>query len=107
MNLHLEEISKRYPEQHIVLVLDNAAWHKSQELVVPENMTLLPLPPYSPELNPVEQLWKAMRRQWFGNKLFDTMDALENELVQALRWIENTPEWVQTFAGYSWIVSAI
>jgi hypothetical protein len=107
MNLHLVEIAKRYPDEHIALVLDGAGWHTGERLVVPENMTLIFLPPYSPELNPVEQLWKALRKNWFANLLFDSMGSLENKLVNVLRWAENHPAWVKTFASYDWILSVI
>lgn len=107
MNLHLEEIARRYPNDHIVLVLDGAGWHKSQDLRVPEHMTLIPLPPYSPELNPVEQLWKSLRQNWFANLLFDNMASLESLLVKVLRWVENHPDWVKSFASYDWILSVI
>ena len=107
MNLYLDEIASRYPNEHIALVLDGAGWHKGEDLVVPDNMTLIFLPPYSPELNPVEQLWKALRQNWFANLLFDSIDSLEDKLVNVLRWVENNPAWVQTFAGYDWILSAI
>jgi hypothetical protein len=105
MNLHLAEIAKRYPDDHIALVLDGAAWHLGEGLSLPEHMTLIPLPPYSPELNPVEQLWKALRQNWFANILFDSMDSLETKLVSVLRWVENRPEWVKSFAAYQWILS--
>ncbi len=57
------EISRHVaPGAHAILVLDGAGWHSSKSLVVPENVTLLPLPPYSPELNPVENLWQYLRQ---------------------------------------------
>jgi transposase len=107
MNLHLAEIARRYPDEPIALVLDGAGWHKGENLVVPDNMTLVFLPPYSPELNPVEQLWKALRQNWFANLLFNSMSSLENKLVDILRWVENNPKWVKAFAGYDWILSVI
>lgn len=107
MNMHLAEIASRYPDNQIALVLDGAGWHTTDHLSIPENLTLIFLPPYSPELNPVEQLWKAMRQNWFTNLLFDSMASLEDKLVSVLRWVENHPDWVKSFAGYDWILSAI
>jgi transposase len=72
MTLFLQELSERYPEDEIVLVLDGAGWHRSRGLVVPSNIRLVCLPPYSPQLNPVEQLWKGLRSRFFGNSYFDT-----------------------------------
>jgi len=64
-----------------VVILDGAGWHRSQGLVVPGNITLLELPPYSPELNPVERIWHYLRSHWLANSVFrslaDIMDACE------------------------------
>ena len=66
---------------HAVVILDRAGWHRSQGLVVPGNITLLELPPYSPELNPVERIWHYLRSHWLANSVFislaDVMDACE------------------------------
>src|ERR1700736_2954659 len=66
---------------HAVVILDRAGWHRSQGLVVPGNITLLELPPYSPELNPVERIWHDLRSHWLANSVFislaDIMDACE------------------------------
>jgi transposase len=71
MTLHLAEISAAVsPGAHAVLLLDQADWHGSRDLVVPDNITLLPLPPRSPELNPVENVWQFMRDNWLSNRVF-------------------------------------
>ena len=71
MTLHLAEISTAVaPGAHAVLLLDQAGWHGSRDLRVPENITLLPLPPRSPELNPVENVWQYMRQNWLSNRVF-------------------------------------
>ena len=57
MNTFLEELAKQYPQDQILLVCDGAAWHKSKTLKVPDNITLLGIPPYTPEMNPIEQIW--------------------------------------------------
>ena len=82
MNHHLCEISSQVAaDAHAVVILDGAAWHRSQGLVVPDNITLLELPPYSPELNPVERIWHYLRSHWLANSVFpnlaDIMDACE------------------------------
>jgi hypothetical protein len=81
-NHHLSEISSQVaPEAHAVVILDGAGWHRSQGLVVPGNITLLELPPYSPELNPVERVWHYLRSHWLANSVYaslgDIMDACE------------------------------
>jgi hypothetical protein len=82
MNHHLSEISSQVAaDTHAVVILDRAGWHRSQGLVVPGNITLLELPPYSPELNPVERIWHYLRSHWLANSVFsslpDIMDACE------------------------------
>ena len=75
MSLHLEEIAFHVaPGAHAVLILDQAGWHGSAELVVPANITLMPLPPRCPELNPVENVWQFMRDNWLSNRIFQSHD---------------------------------
>src|SRR5438067_5646350 len=67
MNHHLRDISSQVAaDAHAVVILDRAGWHRSQGLVVPGNITLLELPPYSPELNPVERIWHYLRSHWLA-----------------------------------------
>ena len=71
MNLHLAEIAQEVsPGAHAVLILDQAGWHMSNRLAVPQNITLIPLPPKCPELNPVENVWQFMRDNWLSNRVF-------------------------------------
>jgi len=75
MQLHLEEISNRVaPGAHAVVILDQAAWHTTAKLEVPDNITLMALPPKSPELNPVENVWQFMRQNWLSNRVFKNYD---------------------------------
>ena len=75
MQEHLTEISATVdPGAHAVLILDQAGWHTTAKLIVPENITLLPLPPRSPELNPVENIWQYIRDNWLSNRVFKSYD---------------------------------
>ena len=77
MNLHLVEIAAAVtPGSHAVLMIDQAGWHMSTRLVVPHNITILPLPPRSPELNPVENIWQFMRDNWLSNRIFKSYEDL-------------------------------
>ena len=79
MNHHLSEISSQVAANaHAVVILDGAGWHRSQGLVVPGNITLLELPPYSPELNPVERIWHYLRSHWLANSLFASLANIAN-----------------------------
>jgi len=73
--MHLEEIAFHVaPDTHAVVILDQAGWHGPAELVVPPNITLLPLPPRCPELNPVEDVWQYMRDNWLSNRIVKSYD---------------------------------
>jgi transposase len=77
MNAHLALISRQVgPDRHVVLVLDQAGWHVSKHLQTPDNLTLLYLPPYSPELNPMERLWLYLREHYLSNRVYADDDAL-------------------------------
>ena len=67
MNIFLRELSAQYKDDFIFLVVDNAAWHRSDTIEVPENILLYPLLPYTPELNPIEQMWDEIREKGFCN----------------------------------------
>lgn len=105
MSLFLQEVSARHPDEFILMVMDGAGWHKAEELTVPQNMHLIFLPPYSPELNPVEHIWDSIRENWFRNQVFESMDSVENQLIKALVALEKDPEMVRRMAGFPWIVS--
>ncbi len=85
MNVYLENLSAAYPEYRILLIWDQAGWHHSQELRVPPNIQIECLPPYSPELNPVERLWRWLRRHVSRNRLFECEEELMDALAEALQ----------------------
>lgn len=73
--LHLQEISQQIPQgRHAVLVIDQAGWHKAKNLDLPENLSLLFLPPYSPELNPQEQVWQYLKTNYLCNRVFKNLN---------------------------------
>ncbi len=85
MNEFLQQLSRHYNNYRIIIILDKAGWHISQSLEISDNITLLHLNPYSPELNPVELLWREIRRKYFHNIIFENLDEVENTLQNALR----------------------
>lgn len=101
MNVFFEELSKTYPDEHIVLVLDNAAWHTSQSLVVPGNIELFNIPPYTPEMNPIEQVWTELRKN-FPNQAFSSLDKVIDKLCEAIKDLTN--ETVKSITGRKWIL---
>lgn len=107
MQIFLNEIASRYPKEKLVMVLDNAGWHLGKELKIPKNMRLLPLPPYSPELNPMENIWDELREKSFYNKVFENIDHLEQHLLSTLQEIEKTPDITKSISDWPWILEAL
>jgi len=101
MEVFLAEVATRHPDENIVMVLDGAGWHKSQTMAIPENLHLLNLPPYSPELNPVEHVWDELREKHFHNRAFESLDALEDQLIVGLLALEADRQTANPFAGGS------
>ena len=95
MSLFLTEVTRRHAHELILMLLDGAGWHTAHNVVVPENMRLAPLPPYSPELNPTEHVWDLLREQCFANLVFATMDGVEGQLVTGLAALERMFPWAR------------
>jgi len=106
MNYYLEDLSKVYSHYRIILCTDNAGWHVSSNLVVPDNIVFLYLPPYSPQLNPVEHLWDYIREQkGFNNRIMNSMDEVIDTLAEVLHEILDEKEIIKSLCNYHWIFS--
>jgi putative transposase len=105
MNIFLGKLSAECPDDQIILVCDGASWHKSKALEVPRNIRLLFLPPATPEMNPVEQLWKEIRKRGFKNEAFQTLEKVISRLCETIRSL--TCATVRSITGREWIVSMI
>lgn len=92
-------------DEHAVLVLDNAGWHVANALRVPSNITLLLLPPYSPELNPVERLWAWLRSHQLSNRVYADYTDLLNQTDRA--WLTLDKPTLQSVCNCPWIERAI
>ena len=103
MTLHLAEISAAVsPGAHAVLLLDQAGWHGSRDLVVPDNITLLPLPPRSPELNPVENVWQFMRDNWLSNRVFGSYADIVDQCCHAWNKLVDQPWRIMSLGLRRW-----
>ena len=104
MNLHLAEISaKVMPGAHAVITLDGAGWHQTGgKLNLPDNISLLPLPPYSPELNPVENIWQFLRQNHLANRVFDTYTGIVDACCEAWNALIAAPDKIRSIATRSW-----
>jgi hypothetical protein len=107
MQIFLDEVATRYPEDRIIMVTDGAGWHRSELLVIPENMRLVKLPPYSPELNPVEHIWDDLREKSFHNRVFKSIEALEQHLSTELRKMELDNQRVRSIVAWPWIINTL
>ena len=107
MQIFLDEVAARHLNDRIVMVLDGAGWHKSESLKIPDNVRLLSLPPYSPELNPVEHIWDDLREKEFHNRVFDCLDSLEDHLEKALHDMEHDHDRIRSTVAWPWIINAL
>jgi DDE superfamily endonuclease len=89
------------PDVQAALVVDGAGWHTSLALRVPDNVTLIPLPPYAPELNPVERVWLYLRERFLSHRLHPDYDAVLDAACEA--WRRLTPERLQSLTAYPWL----
>lgn len=102
MGLFLWWMSKEIAEdEHVLLIMDRAGWHMSKKLRVPPNITLHFLPPYSPELNPVERIWQWLQDHHLSNRAFADQNALEVACTHA--WNSLTPERLKTLCRVAWL----
>ena len=105
MNMALKEFSQYIDpknERIIILLIDGAGWHVSKGLEVPGNIQIFPLPPYTPELQPVECGWPLLRES-VANKYFDNLDKFENTVSKRCEWIGKNPEILKEAVGFKWI----
>ena len=103
MTLHLQEISRAVkPDAHAVVILDQAGWHGSKRLQVPDNITLLPLPPRSPELNPVENVWQFIRDNWLSNRVFKSYEDILDHCCYAWNSLIEQPWKIISIGTRQW-----
>ena len=103
MQEHLAEISQAVdPGAHAVLILDQAGWHVTPKLKVPENITLMFLPPRSPELNPVENVWQFMRDNWLSNRVFRDYDDIVDQCCRAWNRLIDQPWKIMSIGLRDW-----
>ena len=103
MNAHLAEIARTVaPDAHAILVLDGAGWHGATALTVPSNISLLHLPPYAPELNPVENVWAYLRANKLAITVFDSYDDIVETCCKAWNFLANDPKAIASIATRAW-----
>jgi len=103
MNMFLAFVADSFPDEHCLMCLDGAGWHKSLDLVIPTNMSLFFLPPYSPELNPVEHIWEYTRENDFRNRACESLDEVTEILCNSLQRLGNNPALVKSMTNFEWL----
>ena len=101
----LAQVSAAHPNDFLVMIVDGASSHVSKDLKIPENIRLHRLPPYSPELNPMEHLWDEIREKSFPNRVFSQMKAVVEQLAKDLPALASDTERVKSISAWLWIVS--
>lgn len=108
MNLYLENFSKHLSEDvHAIVVLDCAGWHCARNLRIPDNITLLHLPAYSPELNPMELPWREMRQKKLSNRIITDVEDLDDAVSEAWLDITSQRESIKSLCFFPWIISVV
>jgi transposase len=103
MTLHLAEISQAVaPGAHAVVLLDQAGWHQSRRLLVPANITLMPLPAKAPELNPVENVWQFLRENWLSNRVFRSYEDILDHCCAAWNKLIDQPWRIMSIGLRNW-----
>lgn len=106
MQLYLNELSRHIKDdQHIALLMDNASWHTAKELKIPSNITLIPLPAYAPELNPMEQGWQWMKPRYLSNCCYDNYDDLVEKACYAWNEFAKQTDLIKSLCSREWITT--
>lgn len=106
MGTFLAEIRRRFPRRYCIVFLDGDGSHVCHDLQVPPNMHLERMPPYSPELNPVESVWDYIREHYFANRVFATIERVDARLCDAFRDLDSAPQLVRSMTLFDWIKAA-
>lgn len=103
MSRFLAQVSEAHNDEFVVMVVDGASSHRSKDLVIPENVALIRLPPYSPELNPAEQIWNQLRRNYFANRVFDSLEAATAQAEFGLTEMAKNRAAMKSLTNWPWI----
>jgi len=105
MEIYLEMFSDAFPDDYHIMLCDRASWHTGEDMVLPENVLLFHIPACTPEMNPMEQIWRELRARGFHNRMFDTLEEAIEQLCLVIR--ELSPDTVRSITGRQWILSML
>lgn len=103
MNIFLRHLAEAYPNDKIILVCDSASWHRAKSLEIPNNIRFVYLPPSTPEMNPIEQIWKEIRKRGFKNEVFQTLEKVVDRLCSVINSLSS--DTIKSITGRDWIIS--
>jgi hypothetical protein len=103
MNIFLKQVAQDFSDYFILMLVDQATWHTSEKLAVPENIRLIKLPPRSPELNPAEHIWEELREKHFANKALQDLDEVEDNLCLGLNELARNPEKLRSMTNFPYL----
>jgi len=101
MDIFLDHLSRLKPDKQLVVVMDGAGWHVSRRLIVPENIRIVYLPPYCPELNPVERLWQHIKKRTIRNRVYHGLSGLERDVCQTIKTLN--ANFVASICAVNWL----
>jgi transposase len=105
MQKHIDEIGRAVaPSAHALVILDKAGWHTTRKLKLPNNITLVPLPPACPELNAAENIWQYLRQTYLSNRVFDSYTAILDACQDAWRKLLNEAGRIASIATREWAI---
>ena len=103
MNVFLRELAAAFPDDDILLAMDGASWHKAKGLQIPDNIELFFLPPYTPEMNPIEQIWTEIRKRGFRNEIFPSLEKVIDRLCHSICSLSKST--IMSITGRNWIMA--
>jgi transposase len=103
MNLFLQEVAQDFKGFFVIMLVDQAGWHTSKKLIIPDNVRLIPQPPHSPELNPAEHVWEDLRENAMPNAAFKSLDQVERALCHRLVDLGNNPERLRSMTNFPYL----
>jgi hypothetical protein len=103
MNIFLEEVSRDFSEFFVIMQVDQAGWHNSKNLKIPENIRLLSQPSHSPELNPVEHVWDELREKALPNLAFKSLEEVEQALCSEIVRLQNDPKRLRSLTNFPYL----
>ena len=106
MQIFIDYVAEHHSDRQILMFLDQASFHTSDKLVLPDNMVLFPILAHSPELNPVEVLWLYIRTHYFKNDWFVNINDVSDRLMTAFSELLHLPDVIKSLAGWNWILDS-